>query len=283
MAIGLVLCPPSAFGSDKDGKDHFSTLPDEAKQAILHNVPPKELGTLAQVNKDLHNHANDDLLWKKKVYDAVGPVTKKEDESWKDVYRRVAHPLNVLKTDLAKIKNEFSPWLLSYKARYGSLTPYANALKLVEENKTEEEIFEAAVLINDPQNNTKFTLFHDLDPLTHPINSIVPKELAKVFQILNLQDHTVPVNYWKAISYAFEHKIPILLRSGGLAPIPGTAKDWLITKKMIVDVNHAFATFVKNVTAVKGEAYRADALKTYAAKNPYFAYMRDFHNLRGQP
>ena len=62
MAIGLVLCPPSAFGSDKDGKDHFSTLPDEAKQAILHNVPPKELGTLAQVNKDLHNHANDDLL-----------------------------------------------------------------------------------------------------------------------------------------------------------------------------------------------------------------------------
>jgi hypothetical protein len=41
------------------------------------------------VNKNLNAHANDDLLWKEKVTQAVGPIKKDPRDTWKQVYQRI--------------------------------------------------------------------------------------------------------------------------------------------------------------------------------------------------
>ena len=58
-----------------DGQDHLTPVPDEVKQHILGKVPPKDLGAVAGVSKDLHNHANDEALWRQKALEA-GLTTK---------------------------------------------------------------------------------------------------------------------------------------------------------------------------------------------------------------
>ncbi|MCE2951341.1 MAG: F-box protein [Alphaproteobacteria bacterium] len=49
----------------------------------------QDLARVAQVNKNLNAHANDDLLWKEKVTQAVGPIKKDPRDTWKQVYQRI--------------------------------------------------------------------------------------------------------------------------------------------------------------------------------------------------
>ncbi|MFN7365286.1 MAG: F-box protein [Alphaproteobacteria bacterium] len=80
MAQGI-----SGFAVASDGHDHLTPLPDEVKQHILGKVPPKDLGAVAGVSKDFHNHTNDEALWRQKALEA-GLNTKPEGMTWKKFF-----------------------------------------------------------------------------------------------------------------------------------------------------------------------------------------------------
>ncbi|MFN7366062.1 MAG: F-box protein [Alphaproteobacteria bacterium] len=275
MAIGLEICPPSTFGSDKDGKDHFSNLPEEAKQAILHHVPPKELGALAQVNKDLHNQTSDDLLWKKKVFDTIGPTSKGENESWKDVYKRIDRPLNLLKTSLSKIKNDRqtgSQYARIFNKLKESDPETFAIINMVEENKTEEEIYEKAI-ISKLAAPGEFRVTEN-PGTSHEVTYVASlKELTKILEGYRYPEPNTPANYWFGVFFAYTmmHSVFVDERhkdTGPLVKIFTPIKDYILENKLRAEFFEAIKAFIKHMEAIKGSGYRANVLKNAAAKNP---------------
>jgi hypothetical protein len=87
ITLALVLMGQGIAGHvlASDGQDRLTPLPDEVKQHLLSKVSPKDLGTVAQVSKDLNAHANDEILWKQKAMEE-GLTTKPDGMTWKQLF-----------------------------------------------------------------------------------------------------------------------------------------------------------------------------------------------------
>ncbi|MFN7364384.1 MAG: F-box protein [Alphaproteobacteria bacterium] len=229
-----------------DGQDHLTPLPDEVKQHILGHISPKDLGAMAGVSKDLHNHANDEGLWRQKAMEA-GLTTKPEGMTWKEFY----------------IQNStLMPAIQKLKAALDEAGSRQNAVmsvigvtsydfnSLMSQNKSPQEIY--AYVKKEYESYKIAARGH---ALTMPIMdggilkpTIVLRLLEK--ELSDLQSHLqwLPENdaLEEGVLAAYEKRLPILsTKDGKLIPIPEAEPAIAVLK-----ARHAVREAIKHLLAV---------------------------------
>lgn len=210
MSLGLA---PYLFGSESapasethpaakpDGTDHLSALPPEVRKNILSQLSDRDLASVAKVNKSLNAQTHDDDRWRKKVMEAVGPITKDDQDTWKQISMRV-DALNVLKNSLMPFQ--------SFLVNKGNIQNYPFIpyfWRLVVTSKTGEDVYSYIYPLKiDPP---KRPLSEVISLYYSTIGSISLSVFYRIFDQLGLQRPGTVDDYWLVLDYAYEHKIPI--------------------------------------------------------------------------